>query len=215
MGCICSSDTTFERSQWIDQMIKQEAERKNNKKELEILIIGTKYSGKSTLLKHIRTMFGVEDGSDVHNESDFNSTVKAQFSFSDIQFKVISWTGEMPRNRRLLHYFESVMAIIFIVDISIYDQFNDNDPPKNILTESMELYGTVCNNKYFEDKCLILFFSKTDTFEEKIRTIALNSYFPEYCGTKNCGKNELLTHIRTMFGVEYGSYVFDETDFNR
>ena len=48
--------------------------------------------------------------------------------------------------------------------------------------ESMKLFDSICNNKWFVDTSIILFLNKKDLFEEKIRKSPLTICFPEYSG---------------------------------
>jgi len=49
--------------------------------------------------------------------------------------------------------------------------------------ESMKLFDSICNNKWFTDTSIILFLNKKDLFEEKIVHSPLTICFPEYTGT--------------------------------
>lgn len=49
--------------------------------------------------------------------------------------------------------------------------------------ESMKLFDSICNNKWFTDTSIILFLNKKDLFEEKIVHSPLTICFPEYAGT--------------------------------
>ena len=48
--------------------------------------------------------------------------------------------------------------------------------------ESMKLFDSICNNKWFTDTSIILFLNKKDLFEEKIRRSPLTICYPEYGG---------------------------------
>lgn len=48
--------------------------------------------------------------------------------------------------------------------------------------ESLKLFDSICNNKWFTDTSIILFLNKKDIFEEKIRKSPLTICFPEYTG---------------------------------
>lgn len=49
--------------------------------------------------------------------------------------------------------------------------------------ESMKLFDSICNNKWFEETSIILFLNKKDLFEVKILKSPLTICFPEYTGT--------------------------------
>lgn len=50
------------------------------------------------------------------------------------------------------------------------------------MIESMRLFDSICNNRWFVDTSIILFLNKKDLFEEKIRRSPLTNCFPEYSG---------------------------------
>lgn len=50
------------------------------------------------------------------------------------------------------------------------------------MMESMKLFDSICNNKWFVDTSIILFLNKKDLFEDKIRHSPLTICFPEYSG---------------------------------
>jgi len=50
------------------------------------------------------------------------------------------------------------------------------------MQESLKLFDSICNNKWFTDTSIILFLNKKDLFEEKIKKSPLTFCFPEYSG---------------------------------
>ncbi|GBO34367.1 Guanine nucleotide-binding protein G(i) subunit alpha [Araneus ventricosus] len=50
------------------------------------------------------------------------------------------------------------------------------------MTESIRLFDSICNNKWFVETSIILFLNKKDLFEEKISKSPLTICFPEYTG---------------------------------
>lgn len=50
------------------------------------------------------------------------------------------------------------------------------------MMESMKLFDSICNNKWFTDTSIILFLNKKDLFEEKIKKSPLTICFPEFQG---------------------------------
>lgn len=53
--------------------------------------------------------------------------------------------------------------------------------------ESLKLFDSICNNKWFTDTSIILFLNKKDIFEEKIKKSPLTLCFPEYTGNEYTG----------------------------
>ncbi|KAL3069874.1 hypothetical protein niasHT_033936 [Heterodera trifolii] len=64
---------------------------------------------------------------------------------------------------------EGVTAIIFCVALSEYDMVLAEDDEMKRMIESMKLFDSICNNKWFLNTSIILFLNKKDLFEEKIR----------------------------------------------
>jgi guanine nucleotide-binding protein G(i) subunit alpha len=52
------------------------------------------------------------------------------------------------------------------------------------MQESLKLFDSICNNKWFGDTSIILFLNKKDLFEEKILRSPLTICFPEYLGAQ-------------------------------
>lgn len=48
--------------------------------------------------------------------------------------------------------------------------------------ESMKLFESICNNKWFVETSIILFLNKKDLFERKINSSPLTICFPDYKG---------------------------------
>ena len=53
---------------------------------------------------------------------------------------------------------------------------------QNRMHESLHLFNSICNHRYFAATSLILFLNKKDVFIEKIKKAHLNMCFPEYDG---------------------------------
>ena len=119
---------------------------------------------------------------------------------------VRSRTRLTPSFSRLsrIHCFEDVTAIIFCVALSEYDQVLYEDESTNRMHESLRLFDSICNNKWYVSRgslsaestlslslvcCfrfvytgIILFLNKKDLFEEKIKRSPLTVCFREYTG---------------------------------
>lgn len=72
--------------------------------------------------------------------------------------------------------FNDVTAIIFVTDCSSYDMVLREDETKNRLTESLDLFKVVWNNRWLKTISVILFLNKQDIFSRKILSGSLNLY---------------------------------------
>ncbi|KAG7244678.1 hypothetical protein INR49_029697, partial [Caranx melampygus] len=88
--------------------------------------------------------------------------------------------GQRSERKKWIHCFEGVTAIIFCVALSAYDLVLAEDEEMNRMHESMKLFDSICNNKWFTETSIILFLNKKDLFEEKITRSPLTICFPEY-----------------------------------
>lgn len=53
---------------------------------------------------------------------------------------------------------------------------------QNRMEESLKLFESIVNNRWFLETSVILFLNKKDLFEEKITTSPLTICFPDYSG---------------------------------
>ena len=73
----------------------------------------------------------------------------------------------------------------------------EEDESVNRMAESMKLFASICNNRWFVDTCVIIFLNKTDLFEEKIKVSPLKLGFPEYDGDNTF--EEAVKYIKDQF----------------
>jgi guanine nucleotide-binding protein G(o) subunit alpha len=116
--------------------------------------------------------------------------VEINFTFKDLNFRVFDVGGQRSERKKWIHCFEDVTAIIFIVALSEYDQVKlewvffffkkifylkvlVEDETTNRMHESLRLFDSICNNKWFVNTSIILFLNKKDLFSEKITRSSL------------------------------------------
>ncbi|KAB5583960.1 hypothetical protein PDJAM_G00105000 [Pangasius djambal] len=123
--------------------------------------------------------------------------VETHFTFKDLHFKMFDVGGQRSERKKWIHCFEGVTAIIFCVALSAYDLMLAEDEEMNRMHESMKLFDSICNNKWFTETSIILFLNKKDLFEEKISRSPLTICFPEYTGANKY--DEAASYIQTKF----------------
>uniref|UniRef100_A0A8V1A9P8 Guanine nucleotide-binding protein G(i) subunit alpha-2 n=1 Tax=Gallus gallus TaxID=9031 RepID=A0A8V1A9P8_CHICK len=123
--------------------------------------------------------------------------VETHFTFKDLHFKMFDVGGQRSERKKWIHCFEGVTAIIFCVALSAYDLVLAEDEEMNRMHESMKLFDSICNNKWFTDTSIILFLNKKDLFEEKIVHSPLTICFPEYTGANKY--DEAAGYIQSKF----------------
>uniref|UniRef100_A0A3P8R412 Guanine nucleotide-binding protein G(i) subunit alpha-2 n=1 Tax=Astatotilapia calliptera TaxID=8154 RepID=A0A3P8R412_ASTCA len=108
--------------------------------------------------------------------------VETHFTFKDLHFKMFDVGGQRSERKKWIHCFEGVTAIIFCVAMSAYDLVLAEDEEMNRMHESMKLFDSICNNKWFTETSIIL---------------PLTICFPEYTGPNTY--EEAQTYIQTKF----------------
>lgn len=123
--------------------------------------------------------------------------IETNFTFKDLNFKMFDVGGQRSERKKWIHCFEGVTSIIFCVALSAYDLMLAEDEEMNRMHESMRLFDSICNNKWFTNTSIILFLNKKDLFAEKIRASPLTVCFPEYLGPNTY--DDASEHIRLKF----------------
>uniref|UniRef100_A0AAQ4NVN3 Guanine nucleotide binding protein (G protein), alpha transducing activity polypeptide 1 n=1 Tax=Gasterosteus aculeatus aculeatus TaxID=481459 RepID=A0AAQ4NVN3_GASAC len=90
--------------------------------------------------------------------------------------------GQRSERKKWIHCFEGVTCIIFIAALSAYDMVLVEDDEVNRMHESLHLFNSICNHRYFAATSIVLFLNKKDVFLEKIKKAHLSMCFPEYDG---------------------------------
>lgn len=120
--------------------------------------------------------------------------------------------GQRSERKKWIHCFEDVTAVIFCVALSEYDMKLAEDAKmvisrilsrahlpnfQNRMHESMQLFDSIVNNRWFTETSVILFLNKMDLFHDKIPYVPLSICFPEFTGNNNVG--EASKFIRDQF----------------
>lgn len=90
--------------------------------------------------------------------------------------------GQRSERKKWIHCFENVMSIIFVVNLADYDQVLLEESSQNRMIESLELFDSVVNSRWFMNTSIILFLSNVPQFKRKLAYSPLSNYFPDYSG---------------------------------
>jgi guanine nucleotide-binding protein G(i) subunit alpha len=111
--------------------------------------------------------------------------------------------GQRSERKKWIHCFENVTSIIFCVALSEYDQvlleessqvsnfpvcLGSADTLQNRMVESLVLFDSVVNSRWFMRTSIILFLNKVDLFRVKLARSPLTRYFPDYTGGDDLNK---------------------------
>ncbi|XP_064822372.1 guanine nucleotide-binding protein G(t) subunit alpha-2-like [Oncorhynchus masou masou] len=108
--------------------------------------------------------------------------IEEQFSCKELHFRMFDVGGQRSERKKWIHCFEGVTCIIFCGALSAYDMVLVEDDEVNRMHESLHLFNSICNHRFFATTSIVLFLNKKDLFEEKIKKVHLSICFPDYDG---------------------------------
>ncbi|XP_006859846.1 PREDICTED: guanine nucleotide-binding protein subunit alpha-12 isoform X2 [Chrysochloris asiatica] len=108
--------------------------------------------------------------------------VEHDFVIKKIPFKMVDVGGQRSQRQKWFQCFDGITSILFMVSSSEYDQVLMEDRRTNRLVESMNIFETIVNNKLFVNVSIILFLNKTDLLVEKVKSVSIKKYFPDFKG---------------------------------
>lgn len=107
---------------------------------------------------------------------------ETRFTMGNLSIHMFDVGGQRSERKKWIHCFEAVTSIIFCVALSEYDQALLEEAGQNRMTESLVLFDSVINSRWFVRTSIILFLNKIDLFKEKLPLVPLADWFPEYQG---------------------------------
>lgn len=75
------------------------------------------------------------------------------------------------------------------------------------MLESIQLFKSICNNRFFRQAGMILFLNKKDLFAEKLRFSSIKVCFPEYAGKVH--RIDLFVSSSTRFSSSLGLNTYE------
>jgi guanine nucleotide-binding protein G(i) subunit alpha len=120
-----------------------------------------------------------------------------EFSLDTLNVHLIDLGGARTERRKWIHHFDNMTSILFVVSLSDYDRIFHPDIDQNVLTETLTLFDSIVNSKWFQLSSIILFFNKIDLFRKKLPLSPLAKYFPDYCGGSDI--NEAVKYLLSKF----------------
>ncbi|KAK7038332.1 heterotrimeric G-protein alpha subunit [Favolaschia claudopus] len=116
------------------------------------------------------------------------SITETRFNMGGLSMHMFDVGGQRSERKKWIHCFESVTSIIFCTALSEYDQVLLEEKGQNRMRESLVLFESVINSRWFLRTSIILFLNKIDVFKAKLAKIPLERYFPEYTGGPDINK---------------------------
>jgi len=116
------------------------------------------------------------------------SISETRFNLGGLSIHMFDVGGQRSERKKWIHCFESVTSIIFCTALSEYDQVLLEEKAQNRMRESLVLFESVINSRWFLRTSIILFLNKIDVFRGKLAKVPLERYFPEYTGGPDINK---------------------------
>ncbi|KAJ7706685.1 heterotrimeric G-protein alpha subunit, GPA3-like protein [Mycena rosella] len=116
------------------------------------------------------------------------SITETRFNMGGLSIHMFDVGGQRSERKKWIHCFESVTSIIFCTALSEYDQTLEEEKGQNRMRESLVLFESVINSRWFLRTSIILFLNKIDVFRGKLSKVPLERYFPEYTGGPDINK---------------------------
>ncbi|GAD96551.1 G protein complex alpha subunit GpaB [Paecilomyces variotii No. 5] len=107
---------------------------------------------------------------------------ETRFTMGQLSIHMFDVGGQRSERKKWIHCFENVTSIIFCVALSEYDQVLLEESNQNRMMESLVLFDSVVNSRWFMRTSVILFLNKVDLFRAKLSRSPLSNYFPDYSG---------------------------------
>ena len=114
--------------------------------------------------------------------------VETKFTIEPLSINLFDVGGQRSERKKWIHCFEGVTSVIFVIGLTEYNQVLLEDPSVNRLQESIVLFDSVVNSRWFLRSSIIFFMNKTDLFKERLRRFPLEKYFTDYASGNDPGK---------------------------
>eukprot|EP01084_Bolivina_argentea_P171328 296828_1 len=116
--------------------------------------------------------------------SKSTGVTEQEYNFGATRVSVIDVGGQRSERKKWINCFAGVTAVIFVADLSCYNEVLYEDYYTNAMTDQLELFDDICNCDTLKHTAMILFLNKKDIFENKIKRVQLTkcSSFADYSG---------------------------------
>jgi guanine nucleotide-binding protein G(i) subunit alpha len=113
---------------------------------------------------------------------------ETRFEMGGLNIHMYDVGGQRSERKKWIHCFDNVTLIIFCVGLSEYDQVLLEETNQNRMAESLVLFKSVINSRWFKRTSVVLFLNKIDVFTEKLPHSPLENYFEDYTGGNDINK---------------------------
>ena len=117
----------------------------------------------------------------LHSRVRTTGILDCRFTINKVPFEFVDVGGARVERRKWILSFHDVKAVFFLCAASGFDLTLEEDGATNRLTESVNLFAALVNNKHFSHNVpIILLLNKMDLLADKIRVKNIGEYFPDF-----------------------------------
>ncbi|KAG2352973.1 hypothetical protein BDR07DRAFT_1311753 [Suillus spraguei] len=113
---------------------------------------------------------------------------ETRFNMGQLSIHMFDIGGHRSERKKWIHCFESVTSIIFCTALSEYDQVLLEETNHNRMQESLDLFESIINSRWFLRTSIILLLNKIDIFKNKVQKVPIENYFSDYAGGPDINK---------------------------
>ena len=117
-----------------------------------------------------------------------SGAIDKKFSLKNRDFIATEVNNCRTERSKWIHCFENLSLIVFMLDVSLYDEGLIYESDINPVREAMKSFDSLVNSRWFCRTPVLLVLNKMDVFKKKIITKDLKCCFPEYTGGFDCAK---------------------------
>jgi guanine nucleotide-binding protein G(i) subunit alpha len=140
-------------------------------------------------------------------------------SLGSREWQVIEVGGLRPERKKWIHAFEQNANIIYVSNLDDYHDVLFEDETTNRLQESLKLFESLVNSRWFVQSKIIMLFTNIDLFVKTLAKKPLKDYYPDYLGGEDAteASKYLLRrfHQRNHARLDLYPFVVEATDTAR
>lgn len=115
------------------------------------------------------------------HQISFRVQIPKSLGGGEQEFRMFDVGGQRDQRNKWIQVFEGIQAVLFLISCGDFDQTLREDNKQNRLTEALNLFRGVWQNRFLSSAGIIVFLNKIDIMERKIRAgKRIGDYFPEY-----------------------------------
>ncbi|TFK67713.1 heterotrimeric G-protein alpha subunit, GPA3-like protein [Pluteus cervinus] len=112
---------------------------------------------------------------------------ETRFLMGTLSIRMFDVGGLRSEREKWIHCFQDVTSIVFCTALDQYDQILEGQS-QNQMLESLALFESVINSRWFHRTSIVLFLNKIDVFKNKLPKVPLQQFFPDYTGGTDINK---------------------------